>query len=491
MHRFASSPSYLSSSPINQRWLAAVLTACVVIACDSNPVTVAGPEVSVCHLTGAAWVAMDIDLSELPEHKSHGDYVTRLEVDKLATVGDSIHFARVTDALNFARAGRIARDETQRAACRITIQVAPGSFAGSTTAASDPALERFPLLVNVPDITLKGSFKMQVDASGRATGVGEGDVATTFTPSPALSGGGTGGTATEPIIAVDGQTDGSKGHGAVIEGFVFQSGRAATDTTVGGIAVLSLRVRDLVVRDSRFESGMSSALDLRASSGLVERIHFSGRGSSCDICLAGPGDYIVKDNRLIGGGIPGVLILPAVLLSVPSAVQQYTLPAASTVTALIMNNEVRGHVRRPVGVGLRIGAVGVGASSVAGTSKATFTGNSLVGNTFGIIVEGAFLNQTDATRRRGDIELVTSGNTISGSCQTDLLVTLSNSQTGLGIATGAYLVNSTYTLRFGADIQFDNAWYANAAGTGNTLMVNGQAVASGSRHAYDAARTCP
>lgn len=330
---------------------------------------------------------------------------------------------------------------------------------------------------------------MPVDGSGKATGISAGDAATTLTPTVPLTGGGTGGNS-QNIFIINGRVNGARGHGARIEGFNFKSGRSAADPVVGGIAILVLRAQHVSVAGNQFEGGFASAIDLRASSGQVERIFSSGRGSSCDICAAGPGEYVVRDSRLIGGGIPGVLILPAVVLSLPASIEQYTLPATSTVTALVENNEVRGHLNKPVGVGLRVGAIGVGAQTVAGTSRVTFARNNLVGNTFGIIVEAAFLSQTDPTRRRGDIELTTTGNTFSGNCQNDVLVAMSNSQTGLGIQSGAFLVNSTYTLSLGSDISWDNVWYAHAAGTGNTMTVNGQAVQYGGANAYDASRSC-
>nr|MBA3403934.1 hypothetical protein [Gemmatimonadaceae bacterium] len=367
-----------------------------------------------------------------------------------------------------------------------------GTLPGSTAVSPNPAFELFPLVIDVPDITLRGALKMQVDGGGRATGVGEGGDATTFAPNPAVSTASQSSTTSvaERIIIVNGHPDGPKGHGAVIEGFVFQSGRAPADTAVGGQGIGSFRVRDLVVFGNRFEGGFNSSMDLQASSARVERNHLSGPGSSCDICLAGPGDYIARDNRVLGGGIPGILVFPAVSLPTPSQVEPYTLPATALVTALIVNNEVRDHLKKPVGVGLRVGAVGVGAASVVGTSKVTFTGNNLVNNMFGILIEGAFISRTDATQRRGHIEVTTSGNTFSQSCQNDVLVSLSNSQTAIGVATGPSLVNSTYNITFGADIPWDKAWFSHPAGTGNTLIVNGLNIATGSRRAYDATRSC-
>ena len=477
----------------------ALLLGGIFTACDSGGIPgpeippPTGPKVSVCHVQGAVSTVTDIFLSELPAHKTHGDYVVRLEVNPLNTPGDSIQFRRVTDALAVARAGRIARNEVEAAGCRITIVVAAGTFTASTAESSDPLVERLPLVIDVPDITLKGALRMQVDAGGRATGVAEGGDVTTFLPSPALIVKGTSvqTSVSEKVIIINGHPDGPKGHGTIIEGFAFQSGRAPAETITGGVPIYGMRVRDVAVRGNRFEGGFSSAVDFYVSTVAVERNHLSGRGGACDICVAGPGEYSLRDNRIIGGGNGGVLILPPSVIPLPPEVEPYTLPATALLTAVVVNNEVRDHPRKPVGFGLRIGATGFAASGVYGTTKATFTGNNLVGNTFGIIVEGAFLNSANVVAQpRGDIELTTSGNTISESCQNDVLVTLSQSHTGLGLASGPYLVNSTFNLSLGSDISWDNVWFAHAEGTGNTLIVNGQTMPNGTRIAYDPTRVC-
>lgn len=470
------------------------LISVAVAAC--SPGDTSGPTgtiVPVCHMAGSVGTITNIFTSELAEHKSHGDYVTRLDVDPLNAPGDSIHFRRITDALAVARAGRLGRNETQTAACRITIAVVPAVLKGSSAVSADPTFELFPLVIDVPDITLFGALKMQVDAGGRATGVADGGGVTTFSPSPALIvNGGSQTGVSEEIIVVNGHPDGSKGNSAVIEGFVFQSGRAPTATPVGGQGIFAMRARDLVIRGNRFEGGFTESMDLRASSALIERNHLSGLGGACDICLAGPGDFNVRDNRLLGqGGIPGVSVSPVLRLPVPATVEQFALPATSLVTAALTNNEVKGHIFKPVGVGLRIDAIGIGGPDVLGTSKVTMTGNNLVGNTFGITVHAAF--PVAGTALRGDVELTTSGNTFSQNCQADFYVAFQRHQNGFGLTSlfPSPMLNSTFKLSLGSDISWDNSWFANPPGLGNTLIVNGQNMPSGSRTSYDAARVCP
>ena len=152
----------------------AAMLYCVLLAtgaCSDGPAAPSGEVLSVCQVAGATAGLVDIRASELPAHQEHGDYVARLIVDKNATaVGDGIHFNRIGEAIAAARAGRIARSETSVAACRVTIAVGSGVFQGGVAAPAGAALEQFPLVIDVPDISLTGSFKMAIDAGGRATG---------------------------------------------------------------------------------------------------------------------------------------------------------------------------------------------------------------------------------------------------------------------------------------------------------------------------------
>ncbi len=471
---------------------AACLLSALTIACGDSGTTPAGPMVAACHFQGSAGVQTDIPLSDLATHRAHGDYVTQLLVAPGSASADSIHFGRLTDALLAVRAIRLSRGELTKANCRVIVDVASGTLASSVLASQDPAVERLPFVIDVPAVTVRGAFRMQVDGDGRATGVGSGGAATIIVPTPALLPPGGTTAAAEPIFIVNGHPGGSRGDSTVIEGFVFQSGRDSTATVPGGQGVFTMRVENLVVRGNRFDGGFTEEVDLRASSATVERNYMVGRAASCSICLGGPGAFIVRDNRLVGpGGIPGILSTPVHILPVPAIVEQLVLPSSSLVTGVVVNNDVRGHLFKPVGAGIRVAAVGVGAPDVAGTSRFTITQNTLTGNTFGIILEGGW--PVAGTGRRGDIEALVSGNTITQSCQNDVLVTLSRHATGLGQPNPfpSYLRNSLYTLTLGTETPWSSVWVAHPAGFGNALTVNGEVMDNITRTAYDAARVCP
>ena len=251
---------------------------------------------------------------------------------------------------------------------------------------------------------------------------------------------------------------------------------------------MSLRVRDLVVRRNRFEAGYTESLDLRATSAMVEQNHLGGGAGTCDVCLAGPGDYVAQGNRLQAGGIPGIVAVPATLIPVPPMVEQYALPAASTVTARFINNEVHDHLRVPMGAALRVGAIGINAPNVVGTARVEARDNTLINNRFGILVEAAF--PVAGGSLRGDIDLTLSGNELVQSCQNNLLVSFSRHTTAVGLSNLPYLRNTTYRLSLGGDVAWADAWYSHPAGFGNTLVVDGTTVPNGAFNAYDAMKTC-
>lgn len=441
----------------------------------------AAGKVMICHHPASQARIMEIGSGGAADHIGHGDYITTLLVSTDAIQpADGAHFRTITGALAAARASRTAAGELTSGACRITIVVAPGTYEGVEKDATADQ-EQFPLMVDMPDITLKGSMVMTLDADGRATGEANGGVETVLAPVDPLS---FIDQLSMPIIAVNGHPGGSAGNGLLVEGFAFQSGHdPAVDA--GGQAILALRVTGLVIRGNRFEGGFTESIDARAASAEVIRNHLAGTAGTCDLCLAGPGKFEVSGNRLMAGGIPGIAVSPTVLLPVPAGVEQYVLPASAETWADIRNNEVRDHERLPVGVGVRFDAIGVGAPDVAGSIHAVVQGNSLINNRFGMIVHGAF--PVAGTLLRGDVTLALGENVFEGSCQNDVLVAFSRHQTGLGIDARPrpYLMGSTFTLDLMENLVWDDLWFSHPEGFGNTLIVDGEVIPNGERRFYD------
>jgi hypothetical protein len=462
----------------------AVLLGCVgsivlLASCASDQSN--GPpeeQVSVCHVTGSTGAIIRVPRAELATHLADGDYLTSLAVSHNAgQADDAEHFHRVLDALTAARTGRLARNELVSAACRITITVAPGLFHGSAIDSSDASTEWFPLVVDVPDITLHGALVMQLDSSGRATGPGVGKKATTFAPNEPLLSPVDG--SAYPIILANGHPGGSAGNGLTIEGFVFRSGWTAG--AGGSFAIFSMRVAGLTIRGNRFEAGFDVPLDLRATSAVVTQNEVGGTGL-CDMCIAGPGVYQVTGNLLLAGALEGILATPVIAVEGTSQAEPYEPPAEAAVSGDISNNEVRDHLNFPVGAAIRIGAIGLGAPEVRGSSHFAIHDNLLVNNRFAMLIEASFPGPTSV----GDIDVTLGGNVMEQSCQTNLLVAFTRHTTGLLLNTdNPYVVNSTFTLDLGGDMQWQDVWLSHPAGYGNTLVVDGVTQPNGQRTFYD------
>jgi hypothetical protein len=437
-------------------------------------------KVAVCHRPASGGEILSVGAPALPAHLAHGDYLTTLFVNHDASQpDDGAHFSSIGAALGEARAARVANAELTAAACRITIKVAADTYHGSTSEPASATDEQFPLVVDVPDITLNGALTMALDDAGRATGVGTDGAESVLSPRsplPVIAGSST------PLIVVNGHPGGAAGNGTVIQGFVLQSGHGAFMDDAGGQGVLALRVQDLLIRGNRFERGFTESMDIRASSGEVLENHLAGTAGTCDVCLAGPGRYRASGNYLLAGGIPGLGVSGVINIPVPSGVELYESPATAETWAELTNNEVHDHLRTPVGVGLRVDAVGVGAPNVYNTIHAVMRDNRLVNNRFGIIVHAAFAHTGNL--REGNVDVTLGGNQILGSCQAKLLVAFARHNTALGTANTPYMHDSTFRLWLNGDVSWSEVWYSHPAGLNNTLIVDGTVMDNGARQFY-------
>ena len=253
--------------------------------------------------------------------------------------------------------------------------------------------------------------------------------------------------------------------------------------------MLSLRAHRLVIQGNRFDPGFGVTLDLRATHAMIARNQESGT-VDCDMCLAGPGDYQVTGNRLLGGPagpIEGIIVAAVASLPVPAGVEPFVLPPSARLTSAdIDNNEVRDHRSRTVSGAIRL--IGEGPGDTRGSIHVTVHDNRLVNNMFGVILDAGL--PIPGTRRKGDIDLTIGHNDIRRSCQTDLFMTFARHETGLGFDDGAYLLSSIYRLTLGGDMSFSDAWFDNPPGFGNTLIVNGRVIGHRTRRFFDGV-TCP
>ena len=86
---------------------------------------------------------------------------------------------------------------------------------------------------------------------------------------------------------------------------------------------------------------------------------------------------------------------------------------------------------------------------------------------------------------KGDISATLTNNQFTGSCQRDLLVSMSRHTTALGLSYAPYLRQSTFQLVLNRDLRWDDAWFSNPDGYGNALVVDSTPIPTGVRQAYD------
>ena len=185
---------------------------------------------------------------------------------------DGAHFRRIGDALAAARAGRLARSERRTAACRITITVAAGNFRGTSGDATGRDLEHFPLVVDVPDLTLRGAMVMQLDAKGRATGGAVDQVIDLALPDRAA------GEPRRSCRSFSPTVTRAARRATASRSRASSCGPGGATWARARYAVLGVRVRRLVIRGNRIEPGFDVPLDLRETSASIERNHISGTG---------------------------------------------------------------------------------------------------------------------------------------------------------------------------------------------------------------------
>lgn len=457
-------------------------TALLLVACRSDAPTMTAPsmalaarssaeKLTVCHINeDGAGSLKSLPASALRGHIGHGDYTVDWEVDKTADFTDESHFLRITDALAAADSTRRAHGEKLSAFCRITITVGPGTYQGAFEASSVLTDERLPLLIRVPDLTVTGGLRMSLDASNRATdqSLSEADV-TTLAPNRAM----VNTPKLDAMIVVTYAADGYAGNGITINGFAFASGQPAGSTTNGGYGIFSMQVKDLVVSGNRFAPLIHTAIDLRATSATVQRNHARGLGASCGFCFAGPGNYQVRDNTVVNGVRVGMFFVPVIGVAVPAVVTQYTPQASEAITADVTNNSITDHTRHNVGLATGIRILSAGVAGVTQSSTITLSNNSVLRNSFGVMVDGGF----GVAGTRGDAVVTLSGNAIAQSCRTDLLLAFSGPNRALNTNSNSnHVENSTYTITRGGNVSDARTWIDHPAGWGNTLIVDGSTV---------------
>ena len=170
----------------------------------------------------------------------------------------------------------------------------------------------------MPQISLVGAYKIDLDAQGRAVGTNNGTGATTLLPTVPLAYD----AVPQPLIIVNGHPNGSAGNGATIEGFVLESGHNGISDEPAGQGVFALRVHDLTVAGNIL-AGPFQRIDRPARQQWPGRSKLSAwsRPGSCDIVLAGSGRVSGDEQSADLRRNPGFPIAAATLIPVDTLIE--------------------------------------------------------------------------------------------------------------------------------------------------------------------------
>lgn len=473
-----------------------------VTACTDNtpsgPATqpdVAVRNVTICHLSSTSAEPTLVDTASVALHLAHGDYFMTMWVNpSSAGADDSVHFRSITSAVDAARAIRASRIPIAATACPLNIVIDSGTYRGSATGLDSGAHERFPIMLDFSGIALHGAPGILSGGGNLGPGLGAQGGETILMPNVSITDDST--MRHAPLLVVNGHPGEPPIENVVVEDLVFNSGRSEDGDSPRGLGLLALRARDLTIRDNRFDAGFLEAIDLRASSAVLDRnlLMSGGADGRCGVCLAGPGTYSVTRNHLLASDAPGIVVTPATQLPVPAQVEPYVLPGdetdggTSAVTVYITNNAVYQHRNIAGGVAIHLAAVGMGATNVQGQIWAQVTGNTFFFNNFAIVVDGGYTEYGAALT--GNITASLAQNVFTSSCERDLVVSTGRNVTSASLANAPYLRESIFQITLNDDVRWGDAWFNNPDGFGNALYVDGTRTPNGTSPVNTSASPC-
>jgi hypothetical protein len=370
-------------------------------------------------------------------------------------------FRRISDGLAAARTIRAT------SAAPIVVRVAAGTYVGSYTTTG--TAELLPLFLNVPDLELRGTTALPLDADSLPTGIVTA-TATVIVATPGVGGVAGSGTPLQSVVVIgpagrklrlpDGSIvpqDGTvtRGDGVTLDGFVIDAGNPPT--AVGGVGITVHRARDFAVRGNIVRNA-SIGVQMVGASGVVEGNFIVGNGLAVGPGggnAAAPASVVVQRNRLLannnGAVLPGatgtagaIPAHPALALAAPAFDGIY-----DSLFVEIANNDLSENVGAAnQGFGLRFFVVGPSAvpasvtpcatpaDFVSGSIVASVHDNRLVHNRFAVMIDGGFpyranLGVTDCRRFGGTYDLSFARNTIATSVSTNALITLTRNTSAL------------------------------------------------------------
>ena len=370
---------------------------------------------------------------------------------------------RITDALARAREIRYEQmlepgfsEETVRA---IEIIITPGSYVGTFGDNTEGRLEEYPLLINVPRVTLRGATRLALDERGRpkrplsdaafaAAVLNDSNNTVLLMKEQEVR------QANEYVILIlpttrlaTGQRSG--GAGVTIEGLSFNVGPGAGN----GAVVAADRANGFTARGCAFAS--VGPLEMANSSGQIEgNLFYKGRVGAIFVRApdaSQPNEIVVRNNVAIqkenGGlylsaagfngavGINGISIYNLKRHAAEFQYEPFVMPAHTYANALVENNLFTGAgVGSPLlGYGVRIaGSDGqVSAPGTRGEMDVTLRRNELTNNRDGFTLDASFRHRSSSGTWKMDIRVYLEDNTVSANSRSSAAMSFTGIRTAL------------------------------------------------------------
>lgn len=394
-------------------------------------------------------------------------------------------FRTITQALVKARAdrSRLSSEET------IIIHVAhvDGGYHGTYDRPVPTGFESLPLILDVPNLELRGETVLTFDTQGLPTGFEKG-TETMLVASPTLTGSSF--TPNQHLLLVGPTSQILDGSNVSIDHFVLDGGLSPHGisfhwSTGLGADIGIDRVPGFAINENIF-SGTFMGVFARASSGSMQRNLM--RQIYVGALLTGgsdasPASYVLSQNRS-RGNVAGGLILSSTIGH--SALDPTLLPIASDAlfdenTATVSGNDLSENNMFEGSFGLR--CTQIGPSQVQGGKlTVTVTGNRIAHNSAGITIDAGFPFRANPGVLTATFRATFANNQVVNNVLTPALITFTRYDAALDqslLNQWKYLQQSTYELTV-SDSELNQFFFDNPAidplsgvNLNNTLTVNG------------------
>jgi len=352
--------------------------------------------------------------------------------------------------------------------------------------ASGQYVETWPLILDVPNLSLEGETSLTTDGNGLPTGFVDSS-ATKLVAKPAL-------VSLETILLMGPTSSDLTGNGVTVQGLVLDAGNSGLADN--GRDITLDRVSDFSIRQNVLTGSAALALDARASSGVIEENFITG--ATCGSCISAgnqqtPANYLFLRNRSVNNVGAAVLVGGS---SYDGVEDTRLLPVApgttfDQITAVINGNDLSNNNQDPnFSAGIRFFAINLGIPTAQNTGNVTATviNNTVMGNSFGVTIDAGFPYRADQRLWNASFSVAFSGNVISGSKRSPALITFTRNEATIFpkmLKAYKYLQDSTFTLSDSGG-NLNGYWFDHPATDptdgrllNNTLIVNGVTVPNG------------